>query len=80
MIRILYRSLLRLHPPSFRERFAEEMLWILDEVSTQGERTFLLGDALCSVVRQWVVRSAMWKFAVALLIAVIQAIFFLHPY
>lgn len=80
MIRILYLSLLRLHPPSFRERFAEEMLRIFDEASTLSERTFLLSDGFHSLVRQWVVRSGMWKFAVALLIAVIQAIFFLHPY
>jgi hypothetical protein len=80
VIRILYLSLLRLHPPSFRERFAEEMLWIFDEAATLGERTFLLGDGFRSVFRQWIVRSGMWKYAVALLVAVIQAIFFLHPY
>jgi hypothetical protein len=80
VIRTLYLSLLRLHPTSFRERFAEEMLWIFDETPTLGERTFLLSDGFRSVVRQWIVRSGMWKYAVALLIAVIQAIFFLRPY
>lgn len=80
MIRILYLFLLRLHPPSFRERFAEEMLWIFDKAPTRGERTFLLGDGFRSIVRQWIVRSGMWKYAVALLIAVVQAFFFLHPY
>jgi len=80
VIRILYLSFLRLHPSCFRERFAEEMLWIFDQAPTLGERTFLLGDGFRSVVRQWIVRSGMWKYAVALLIAVIQAIVFLHPY
>ena len=37
MSRSLYRLLLNLHPPAFRERFAAEMLWIFDEAAaTQG--------------------------------------------
>jgi hypothetical protein len=32
MLRFVYRWLLRLHPARFRERFAEEMLWILTPI------------------------------------------------
>jgi hypothetical protein len=80
MMRSLYSSLLWLHPRSFRERFAEEMLWIFDETQSTGGKAFLFSDALNSVARRWVVRSGMWKVALAVLLAVIQAVFFLHPY
>jgi len=33
MLRPLYRCLLRLHPPGFRKRFAEEMLSIFDQAT-----------------------------------------------
>ena len=80
MLRTFYRSLLRLHPRRFRERFAEEMLGIFDEIPTTTGRAFLLCDGFNSMARQWVVRSGMWKFVLAVLIAIIQAVFFLHPY
>ena len=35
-MRFLYALLISLHPPSFRERFAQEMLWIFD-----GSREFV---------------------------------------
>ena len=38
MLRSLYRRLLCLHPPAFRQRFAEEMLWIFDEAAGHMER------------------------------------------
>jgi hypothetical protein len=60
MKRSLYRCLLWLHPPDFRQRFAEEMLWIFDEAA-QKDWTRLLADGLVSLVRQWVARSAIWK-------------------
>ena len=79
-MRSIYLSILWLHPRSFRERFAEEMLWIFDETQTDGGKIFLLGDGFKSVARQWVVRSGMWKVALAFLLALIQALVFLHPY
>lgn len=80
MLRTFYRSLLRLHPRRFRERFAEEMLGIFDEIPTTKKRAALLCDGFSSMARQWVVRCEMWKFVLAVLIAIIQAVFFLHPY
>jgi hypothetical protein len=80
MTRTFYRSLLWLHPPRFRERYAEEMKWIFDETASAQERAFLFYDGLVSLARQWVVRSGMWKVALAVLGALIQAIFILHPY
>jgi hypothetical protein len=49
MTRRLYRLLLRLHPQAFRERFAQEMLWIFDQAH---QPTFHLLDAALSLVRQ----------------------------
>jgi len=79
-MRAVYMSLLWLHPRAFRERFAEEMLWIFDETQTIGGKGFLLCGGVSSVARQWVVRCGMWKLAVAVLLALIQAVFILHPY
>lgn len=79
-MRAVYWLLLWLHPRSFRERFAEEMLWIFDEMKTPDGKAFLFCDGLNSVARQWVVRSGMWKVALAVLLALIQAVIFLHPY
>jgi hypothetical protein len=75
-----YRSLLWLHPPPFRERYGEEMAWIFDETGTAEEKAFLFYDGLVSLARQWVVRSGMWKIALAVLGALIQLRFILHPY
>jgi len=79
-MRCIYLSILWLHPRSFRERFAEEMLWIFDETQTGDGKIFLVGDGFKSVARQWVVRWGMWKVALAFLLALIQAVVFLHPY
>ena len=65
MCRSLYRLLLNLHPPAFRERFAEEMLWIFDEAAgTQGVSR-LFADAVISLMRQWAVRPESWHLSVA---------------
>jgi hypothetical protein len=80
MTRAFYRFLLWLHPPKFRGRFAEEMLWIYDETPTTWERTFLFCDGFNSLARQWVVRSRMWKTALGFLIALIEFCFLIHPY
>lgn len=59
--RSLYRCLLRLHPPSFQVQFADEMMWIFDETAERQGALKLLGDALFSLVRQWIVRYALQK-------------------
>lgn len=63
MTRTLYRWLVRLHPPAFRLRFEEELLWIFDESSDASGAVPLLYDAGISLLRQWVMRSGMWKWA-----------------
>ena len=65
MTRTLYRWLVGLHPPAFRLRFGEELLWIFDESSIASGAAPLLYDAFISLLRQWLVRSEMWKWAVA---------------
>ena len=80
MTRTFYRCLLWLHPPRFRGRYAEEMAWIFDETATSREKTFLLYDGFTSLAKQWVVRSGMWKIVLAVLAALIQAHFILHPF
>ena len=81
MIRLLYSSLVQLHPRTFRERFSDEMLCIFDEICSARERAFLLYDALRSLAFQWLFRSNFWVYAIASLIAFVQAYFVgLHPY
>lgn len=63
MVRWLYRCLLWLHPASFREQFADEMLWIFDEAAGFGVATFF-ADGFTSLTRQWLLRTGMWKAAV----------------
>jgi len=60
MTRTLYRWLICLHPPAFRRRFEEELLWIFDQSRASGAVP-LLYDAVLSLLRQWLVRSGMWK-------------------
>jgi len=62
MNRALYRWLICLHPPAFRLRFEEELLWIFDE--SDGSGAPLVHDAVISLLRQWFVRSGMWKWLV----------------
>ena len=61
MTRTLYRWLIYLHPPAFRLRFEEELLWIFDELRDVSGASPLLCDASTSVLRQWFIRSGMWK-------------------
>jgi hypothetical protein len=60
--RSLYRYLVWLHPPAFRRQFAEEILWIFDETAEEGVFP-LFADCLMSLLRQWLVRSDVWKLA-----------------
>jgi hypothetical protein len=62
MTRHLYRFLLQLHPPRFRRRFAEEMLMIFEE---SNQKAPLFADGVVSVARQWMLRSGLWKWALA---------------
>lgn len=66
--RSLYRLLLWCHPPSFRRRFAGEMMWIFDETASRQGPWQLLADGLVSLLRQWFLRSgAVWKLPLAAL-------------
>lgn len=62
MNRFIYRCLLWLHPRSFRERFADEMLCVFDEAAP-ASAGLLLVDGLTSLARQWLFRSGIWKVA-----------------
>jgi len=65
MNRTLYRWLIGLHPPAFRLRFEQELLWIFDESSdASGAAAPLLYDAAISLLRQWLMRSGIWKWVV----------------
>lgn len=62
MRRFLYHALIALHPPRFRERFGDEMLCVFDEAG--GDRTVrLFADGVLSLLRQWLLRSNLWKMA-----------------
>lgn len=63
--RALYRLLLRLHPVEFRELFAAEMQWILEEAAGKWSITSLIIDASISPARQSLIRSNLWKWVVA---------------
>ena len=52
VIRLSYRIVLRLHPEQFRKRFGEEMLWIYDQASHNGETCHLLFDGIRSLMLQ----------------------------
>jgi hypothetical protein len=67
----LYRWLVRLHPPAFRERFGAEMLCVYDKADC-SERSRLVADGLVSLVRQWVARSRYWIVGAAVLGAFLQ--------
>jgi hypothetical protein len=60
MLRFLYQRLLRLHPPAFRKRFAEEMQSIFDQVTERSARVRLLADGFLSLLRQWSLRPEFW--------------------
>ncbi len=62
MRRSLYRALIELHPARFRDRFGDEMLCVFDEAG--GDRApRLFADAVVSLLRQWLLRSNLWKMA-----------------
>jgi hypothetical protein len=71
MTRALYRCLLRLHPPAFRQEFASDMLWIFEEAAANGVAP-LFADGVISLLRQWILRSDSWKVAAALVGGALQ--------
>ncbi len=71
MIRGLYHGLLWLHPPSFRERFEEEFLWIFDLERSSQTGMSLLFECFVSLCRQWFLRSSLWKFGIGVLVNLI---------
>jgi hypothetical protein len=64
MNRTLYGWLIGLHPSAFRLRFEPELLWIFDESSPASGAAPLLYDAALSLLRQWLMRSGVWKWVV----------------
>lgn len=60
MLRALYRSILRLHPPLFRQRFTQEMLWMFDLQKNFLARLKMLADGVLSLLRQWTLRPEFW--------------------
>lgn len=61
MLRFCYRYLLRFHPARFRERFAEEMLSIFDDIEGRAGQGKLVADAFISWLRQWSMRPQNWE-------------------
>jgi hypothetical protein len=74
MTRLLYRGLLRMHPSAFRRQFAPEMLAIFEDTAVTEGAAALLFDAVISLLRQWLLRSGLWKAVVAILGAALQVI------
>jgi len=74
MVRGLYRCLIWLHPAAFRLRFEEEMLWIFDEAANAWRTASLFSDASVSLVRQWLLRSGLWRWVVAGIAGIIPLI------
>ena len=52
LLRLAYRAILRLHPHAFRDEFGDEMLWIFDEESRNGDASHLIFDGVRSIVIQ----------------------------
>jgi len=73
-MRFLYALLISLHPPSFRKRFAPELCWIFDEAANSWGIVSLFRDATLSLLRQWLIRSGLWKWILAGIAAIIPLI------
>lgn len=61
LLRLLYRGVLRLHPPGFQREFGDDMLWIYDELVQERDTLSLLTDVLGSLTRQWLSRCSFRK-------------------
>lgn len=71
MTGFVYRVIVWMHPPAFRQRFGDEMLSIFDESGPEYALT-LVRDGLVSLLRQWLLRRGSWKVILALFGAFIQ--------
>ncbi len=84
MNRTLYRWLICLHPPAFRLRFEEELLWIFNEFTNTSGAAPLVYDAAISLLRQWLMRSGMWKWVLGAIAGVVPLLIafgsFLFPW
>jgi hypothetical protein len=67
MMRAFYRLMILLHPPAFRRRFADEMLWIFEEGTREGGAAGFFADGLASLGKQWVTNRAVWTIAAIVL-------------
>jgi hypothetical protein len=70
MRRGLYQCLIWLHPAVFRQRYAEEMLWIFDVTIGQGVLPLFV-DGIISLFRQWLLRSNIWKMAAGTVVSTV---------
>ena len=61
MLRIIYIWLVRLPPPYFRNRFADEMLSIFDLETGLLAAVNAVSDGAWSLLRQWTVRHEFWR-------------------
>jgi hypothetical protein len=73
-MRFLYALLIRMHPSAFRNRFAPEMLLIFDEAAISWGAASLLRDAILSLLRQWLIRSQLWKWLLAAIVGAVPLI------
>lgn len=75
MTRRIYRLLIGLHPCDFRDRFGDEMELIFEEAANSWGAVTLLFDAAASLLRQWFLRPAIWKWVGASIGATVPLIF-----
>ena len=59
--RSVYRLLVQLHPPAFRQRFAEEMMSTFEEAAPNQSVLGLFFDGFVSLTRQWLFRPGLWR-------------------
>ncbi|MBV8842271.1 MAG: hypothetical protein JO307_05610 [Bryobacterales bacterium] len=61
MTRTLYRALLLLHPPTFRRRFAGEMLCVFDDACAQSAAAGFCMSIALSLFRRWFRHPVLWR-------------------
>ena len=72
-MRQLYLFVLDLHPTDFCADYFDELLWIFDEEAARGaSKLLLVVDLVISLARQWIVRRALWKWAVGVFIGALE--------
>jgi hypothetical protein len=71
-MRSLYRLMLAMHPPGFRNSFGDEMMSIFDQQSREESSADLMLDCLLSCARQWLFHSRAAVVASMLLAEAVQ--------